>query len=454
MRTVRIRLRGRLVVPFVTTTPLTDVAWTVALLPLWWLLGIEQFVPPAATAWAALKVVATRRTIAWNPVMTSLVVFLAVAATSVIFVVEPFRYVTFVRNGAMYLTAAFVTFVVLQERDVRTAARTLFPAIAVAILASGAVGLLGIFGVWRPQFDAPVIHVLPSALLDTAYGSRVAGRRIGGIAWFTGLGTYFRVNSLFLFATMYAAAIALTMPVMIQLYRASRWRQRGFYTVAIAMVSLNLVFTTGRVAAIALVAGAVVWWALPPRRRGRGVRFALAALAMVIALAAVPLPAWQDVAEATVFARGGGSVADRWTIYTETVHGWLQRPWLGWGTERDIVDRSGFEYPAGSHSAVLGVLYRHGIVGALAFATVAITMVAPMRILLSGYAGNDPEVLERYELLRTGAWTLATAAVLSMTTVLDLDATVFLLMWTVLAVTIRATHGPTRDGRLGAAAAR
>jgi hypothetical protein len=450
---MRLRSQVPWKLPFLTTTPLTDVAWTVALLPLWWALGIEQFVPPAAAAWAALKVVATRRTIAWNAVLTALAVFLAVAAASVIFVIEPIRYVTFVRNGAMYLTAALLTFVVLQAPDARIAARTLFTAIAIAILISGVVGLLGILGVWRPQFAAPVVHVLPSALLDTDYGARVAGRRIGGNAWFTGLGNYFRVNSLFLFATMYAAAIALTMPVLVHLFRASRWRQRGLWAVAIALVSLNLLFTTGRVAAIALVVGAVVWWALPPRRRGRGTRYALAALATAIAVAAVPLPAWLDVAERTVFARGGGSVNDRWTIYLETIDGWLQRPWLGWGTERDIVDRSGFRYPAGSHSAVLGALYRHGIVGALAFVAVAITLVAGLRVLLTGYAGDDPEVLERYEIMRTGAWTLTTAAVLSMTTVLDLDATVFLLTWTVLAVTIRATQGQSRDGRRAAPAA-
>lgn len=427
-------------VPFVTTSPIEDLAWVIALLPVWWLLGLEQFMSPLVAILAATKVLATRRTVAWNPVLTALVVFLVPVAISVLFVSEPFRFVTYLRNGGMYLTAILIVFVVMQARDSEHAQRTLFPAIAFALAAAAFLGILGITGVWRPRFDGAIGAILPSALADTEYGARVIERRLGGAAWFSGLGNYFRVNGPFLYATMYAAAIAVAFPALLHVWRRARGLGRLAWVLVAALVLVNLAYTTGRVGAIALIVGAIVWWVAtwqPSRRHVRAV--ALMTIAVLVVLL-VPPGTWSEAIEATVLARGSGSVDDRTTIYLETLRGWSERPWFGWGTERDIVGRSGFRFPAGSHSMILGALYRHGIVGLLAFFTVALVLAYQLRTVLTAASNRTTVAVARFEAMRAGAWTLAAATVISLTSVLDLDATVYVWTWTVLAVALRAAR--------------
>lgn len=431
-------------VPFVTTSPIDDLAWVIALLPVWWLLGLEQFMSPLVAILAAIKVLATRRAVAWNPVLTALVVFLVPVAISVLFVSESFRYVTYVRNGGMYLMAILVVFVVMQARDARQAQRTLFPAIAFALAAAAVLGILGITGVWRPRFDGAIGSFLPSALADTEYGARVIERRLGGGAWFAGLGGYFRVNGPFLYATMYAAAIAVAFPALLHVWRQARGLGRFAWTLVAGLVLVNLAYTTGRVGTIALIVGAIVWWVATWKPNKRHVRAVLLLTIAVLVGLLVPPETWSETIEATVLARGSGSVDDRATIYVETVRGWFERPWFGWGTERDIVGRSGFQFPAGSHSMILGALYRHGIVGLLAFFTVALVIAHQLRYVLTAASNRTGAAVERFEAMRAGAWTLAAATVISLTSVLDLDATAYIWTWTILAVALRAAREEAR----------
>src|SRR5690606_2353644 len=92
------------------------------------------------------------------------------------------------------------------------------------------------------------------------------------------------------------------------------------------------------------------------------------ALLLVAALAgtaylALPTGFVADAIESTVYARGSGSATSRTTIYVATVAGLMERPFLGWGTERDITTVDNFALPAGSHSYYLGFAYKHGLLG-------------------------------------------------------------------------------------------
>jgi uncharacterized Tic20 family protein len=112
----------------------------------------------------------------------------------------------------------------------------------------------------------------------------------------------------------------------------------------------------------------------------------------------------------------------------------VERPVFGWGTERDIVDLA---YPAGSHSHHLGVLFKFGIVGFAAYVALGLALWIATSFRRARPV-VDREGREMVRFLRYARWTLVTAALIGFTSVLDLDATVALLLSAVLAVAIAA----------------
>jgi O-antigen ligase len=181
------------------------------------------------------------------------------------------------------------------------------------------------------------------------------------------------VSSLFLFPTLYASAIIITLPIILFLYgQAHRLRSKVFLAGIFLLLSINLIFTTGRFAMLGWMLGAVYFYVHSIRYRS--ILFTLVLLS--IAILGVALFVGLLLTESTVQekgknillevvnARGSGSPTNRWIIYQHTLSGFWQRPLVGWGTERDF---GNFPFPAGSHSYYLGTLYKQGIVGLLVF---------------------------------------------------------------------------------------
>jgi O-antigen ligase len=138
--------------------------------------------------------------------------------------------------------------------------------------------------------------------------------------------------------------------------------------------------------------------------------------------------------EDVLFARGPGSFTDRSAVYVYTLQGALERPLLGWGTERDIPN---FPYPAGSHSHYLGILYKQGFIGFLVFLATLFTLWKETSVpKLSRTATSVQRTLVKF--LQFGRWTMVTALFNRASDVLDLDATTMMFLWTIFALLIQA----------------
>ncbi len=428
----------RSVVLFVTASPLWDVAFVIAGLPLWWALGIEQFAYPVLLLPATLKVLVARRRVVTSPVLTASLVFLAVYLASALFIVEPERYATFAKNLATYVTAVMLLVVVPGSVRSWADARVLLRALAVAMAIAGAFGLLAVLGFARGSFTSPFGALLPSSLAATALGANIVERSLGWTSWFAGLGTYFRISSVFLWPTSYAPAIALTVPLIVFMAATSRrYGARFLWWAIAALLVVNLVFTTGRAAAAGLAVVALVWFVVVRARTTWWTRALVGSLVIVAAgatLAVEPdLPGVVDRVEQVVFARGAGSPTSRWTIYVRTLEGFVERPLLGWGTERTIQGVSdSFIYPAGSHSYVLGTLYRQGLFGFAAFALVWWTIwrsTAPARAPAAWPAAAAA-------FLGVGRAVVVGALVMSLTVAFDLDASLMFVWWVFVALVV------------------
>jgi O-antigen ligase len=422
---------GRLVIPFVNSHPLTDLHLVVILLPLWWVLGAEQFAAPLILSYSTLKLfLRYHRVIVGRP-LTLLLLFIATSIISALFIVEPFRIVTLIRNLSMYFLAAFVLLIVTTTVKTWQQVKHLLTSMAYAMGMAATLGVLGILGVARPTFVSLVGRVLPGWITSRGYGEAIAQRQIGNVAWFAGLGNYFRVDSFFLFSTMYAAALAIIIPVVLFLaWYARSWQRWSLLVITVFMV-INLIFTTGRMAMLSLALATLYYLVRHRRPFISAITLVLAVGGVVIAALLLPVGEVYSRAEEALYARGQGSVVSRTTIYLKTLEGVRERPIFGWGTERDITEAN-FQYPAGSHSYYLGTLYKQGSVGLVIFLALAYALWRSTTLPRRAFQKVKDQCQAR-AFLAVSRWSLLTAGLISFTSVLDLDASLMLYLWIVIA---------------------
>lgn len=430
LRAHRVRLA------FLNTAPLTDVHLLIALAPLFWVVGVEQFAAPTILAWSAIKYFLRGKRVALGIpglLLGMLVISMLVSATGID---SAIRSITFMRSLAMYLMGILVGVIISGDCDTPLKVRLLLRTVVHTLAFTAALALLGIIGLTDLRFRSVAGYVLPSVLADTGYGNQIVWRSLGNPSWFQGLGNYFRVSGIFLFSTMWAAATAITLPIAVYFVASTRRVARFVYVVAAFLIAVGLIYSTGRVAWLAISVAAVVVGASALRPGPRTITLLLAATMAVAAFLVVPTEVWIGATEGTVYARGAGSTTSRLTIYEATFEGVLERPLLGWGTERDITTVENFDLPAGSHSYYLGFLYKYGAVG-LSILLAFMMIVARSVWLPSRGKRYDASPRSILVLLRFLSWSLLTAALIGLTSALDLDTNLMLIVWVVLFCALR-----------------
>lgn len=432
--------------PYINSDPLTDIQWTFLLIPLWWFIGIEQIIWPLLFGWAAVKVLIRRRgNVVIVPTLNWLVVFIVIHILSGFFITESFRIVTFARNLSTYIAAAFLLFVLINSVITWRQIETLLISLISIMIVAAFVGLLGIFDLWRPQVNSVIGFVLPASISSTGYGGRIAFRTIGDLSWFVGIGEYFRVTSFFMYSTLYATCLSLTIPVVMFLNNiANRFRKKLIFGLGVSLLLVNLIFTTGRVAALSFVAGGVYFYlfvrqlGIQTRYRSIIIFFLITGIFVVmITLVVLNISLFQETFDTVVFSRGSGSVDGRLYVYLMTLQDFWKRPFLGWGTERDI---PGFPYPMGSHSYYLGILYKQGSLGLGALCMTLVTLwrdTKPLRFMRNG--GKLVYTISKLNrFLEYGRWVIVIVFLNSITDVLELDALTLMVMWCFFSLLIVA----------------
>lgn len=393
------------------------IAGAFALLPLWWVLGLEQVIWAAAAVVAAVVLASSRRRMRIPVPVWVLAAALVPIVASLATIESPDRLVTYLRSVVGYLTFGAIALIASNVADRPSRTHRLVVGLGIGMACDVALGGLAALGILRPTFAGPVMDaVLPAGLTATDLGQRFVTRSLGTESWFSLYGTYFRVNGLFLFATMHAAALAVTLPFLAYLARRAAGLARVLWIAAVGLALANLALTTGRSAILATMLG----FALFLLRRSRSkllVAIATTAIGLgaITLWAVVPGGAVADPVREVLAARGS-STSDRLRIYDATLREIARQPWIGFGTERD---REDLPYPVGSHSFVLGLAYRHGV-------------IALLLALLAGYgiwrsARRQAKMGMSRSFARYLEWSLMAILVVSLTDVTELDATTFAL---------------------------
>ena len=409
---------------------ISELNYLIIFFPLWWFLGIEQFFWCLTVGLIFIQFcIYNKDKFRVNIIILVLTFFLVIYGISFFSIVEKMRYITYFRNLSTYLTSLMLLIITWNVIDKWWQIEKLLKAIVFAMLISSLVGILAFsFEIFRVEFQSFTGYFFPCFITETGYGRVIATRNVGYYNWFMGLGTYFRISSFFLYSTMFASTLAITLPIAFFLRNIKKGVERHLYSLTIVIMGLALFFTTGRVAIMAIFVCFIIF-------RFLGIRSSVIKLSTVllgVLLCSIFLfwleqtGALYQIIDLVLYSRGEGSASTRMEIYIQTFNGFLERPFLGWGTERDV---KGLAYPLGSHSYYLGTLYKQGVFGLLFFITLIIMIWNKLKV-----KGNIDNNFTRF--FKYGQFLMLVYIMNSFTDVLDLDSTTMLFLWLILSLLI------------------
>ena len=407
-----------------------ELYYLVLLFPMWWFLGMEQFLWFFAIGIIFIQfLIFNKLQFRTNTITLLLAFFLVAYGISFFSIVEKIRYITYFRNLSTYLTALMLLIITWNVIDKWWQVEKLLKAVIVVMLIASIVGILGFsFEIFRIQFKSLTGYFLPNAISKTGYGSVIAVRNIGFYNWFMGIGNYFRISSFFLYSTMFSSTLAITLPIALFLININKGRVKKFYVFSAVMMGLALLFTTGRVAIMAFFIGYVIFRFLMIKSFAKKIIiFGIFFMMSSIFLLYLELTGFlYQIIDLLLYSRGQGSANSRIKIYTQTFSSFLERPIFGWGTERDV---KGLAYPMGSHSYYLGTLYKQGIVGLSLFISIFILIWNKLKVKT-----NLDNNFTRF--FKYGQFLMLVYFINSFTDVLDLDATTMFFLWLILSLLI------------------
>lgn len=424
--------------------------------PVWWLLGLEQFIWPFVFFGLLCLLIYSRSmhgcgisfpaTARWG------LAFLLVQLISSIFIVETDWYLVFARNFGVWLGGYSLFVLVINLFPFQSKQFTALIATVVVIVSlSCLVGILAILGVWDPHFVSPLTNVLPAVITDSEFARAILRKSWSSLERTNFFGFVFhRPRAFFSYPNPFAGFLVLTLPLVV--YYCSTKRRlpgrrvasRGLCWVLPLFVGATLLITTSRAGIFSCILGALVLrQKLPPRPRVVLYTLVFCTLIIGVLLLLPQLPTAIEMSGKGVdliLTARGGSHSTRALIYSATLQSWQDRPLFGWGTQRTPT-AGGLPKqfaPLGSHSGYLAILYRQGIVGSVIY----LALIAS--VLIRFYRRNLPAA--NRDFLIYAKWAVVGGLLHAILLEVDLDATVLITTWLVWALVVVATQESPTTG--------
>jgi len=364
---IRRFLPGKQSIPFITASFAVDLALALALWPLWWILGVEQFLPPLFLGWEAIRYMIRSRGRFTLNAPTTAAAALALWCVVPVLWVEPRNMDIFVKEIAAALSQALILFLfwntVRTAKDWHLVTRGL--AAFAAWLALG--GVVFALGLWRGETLSLLGRFLPESARESSnFFASIAVREFGRRA---DAGNIFpqRMTSFALYASTLSMASLILIPLAGWQFSIARGWRRWAHGLVLVGLLVCLIGAESRIAYAAFVVACGVWtigWAWGSARRKRILTFAAIALAVALVGigAVVGLTGGTQTIRDALAQWRPGSLLVRMRVYENTFRLLPEHPIAGWGVQIEI-GRQGAGFSAGSHSSYLGMMFRHGIVG-------------------------------------------------------------------------------------------
>lgn len=411
-----------------------------ALWPLWWALGIEQFLVPAFIILLALwQIVKNGGKVTISQPARWALALAAWALLPILWVDREYLAI-FIKEKLALWSQAFMlllaTTAIKTERQWWQIVKGL--EWISAYLAVG--GIIFVSGLWQGSFISLLGRAIPAGMRESsAFFGSVANRSFGVTGFENELFTE-RLSSFALHFTDLSLAVLLLIPFLCWRIYWARGGHRVWRMVVLAGLFVCLLYAQSRVAYVAASVGlgALVVFVLGVmHKRNRIGAIGLAALG-IVAGALMVLVAWeaiQQVVRVGLFELRPGSSLVRMRIYAETLALLPEHPIAGWGTTIRIPGMR-TNYSAGSHSSYLGMLFQHGVVGLFLYIGLWWSI---WRIMLAGVGTAN-----RKHVIGTFWWTMVAAMLaFNIREAADTwtwDQTLTIIVWSMWALIVSAAR--------------
>jgi len=416
----------------------------ILLLPVWWFLGLEQFIWPLLFFPMLVLLLFSRaregRGILLPAPAKWGLLFLALQLLSSLFIVERSWYLVFVRNFALWLggVSLFILTVNLFSFGSNDWFR-LIRTVSLVTLFSCIASYLSVLKILDVKFVSPLVKVLPSVVVDSEFAQAILNKSWAALEATNIFGIWFdRPRSFFTYPNPFAGYLVLALPLLVYYASQQTGRLRRFLWFAfVALAGSTLIVTTSRAGIISCL-GSIIFIRQRLKARWRFLVYVALVCALLIgvgfaleyALTPESLLKW---GESFVTARGQSHLT-RMTIYQATFKSWLERPLLGWGTQRTptVAGLSSNYPPLGSHSTYVAILYRHGLVGFAVFVWMILMVIG--RLYRRGISRPAQEFIY------FARWAIIGNLLHVILLEVDLDATLLATMWLVWGLAFIATR--------------
>lgn len=421
------------------------------LLPLWWVLGIEQFILPVMVfILLLLKILYmsfTNQTEIKSPTIIKVLIgFLFIYGISGFFIVESYRYLLFFYQYINYISVSLLFFFIInqvsQKKDLIKISWIFFSVLTL----SSIVGFFGIIGCFTPKFPALVKDLLPEFIRESDFLFSSLNKSIvkeDAQIWHF---NYNRVSSFFMYASNYAQVLVAVIPITFFLFyyvktRGSKLFFKNILIFSIVLMICNLIFTAARTAIIGFLIGGF-WWIffwkkLHLKSKNYFMVFIIVILLLVFILIII-LPYFNVI----IYDARVGSFRDRWIVYEKTFESLKDRIFLGWGVSRafkDVYPEMGLVQrfpPLGSHGTYLGVLYKQGMIGLSVF---FLFLWSIGRHIRQSYKAKNIEP-ELFNFIGFASWGFIATTIQGIFNMLDLDSFSFHITWLNWSLIIAASY--------------
>lgn len=364
--------------------------------PLWWVIGVDQFIIPVSIYLLFAVLFATRKLALKgffpNLILISYIFFHFVPSAVVI--TEPdssFYFPLYLFRTFLFLSGPILFLIIMnsikESDDINCITNTITLTLLWSVLASAVFYSLFVFNI--TEFRTIMGRLMPSVSnIGILYQSTI--KEMIRHTWIFNL-SFFRTRGLYTYSNLFA--FSLEIGIMLGAYMAVSKKSLLYGLISLSSLTA-LILTTSRAGITILIVGSIITIISISRHK----------LVIVLGIAIPVLSFWllnlagynsffspksffEESSENLIKMRED-STEGRMMLYEVTLKQVLEKPFFGWGTYRKYPNHPNWPY-LGSHSTFLSSLYRLGIFGTISL--IAIILLILKNIILLLIKDNDPQ---------------------------------------------------------------
>lgn len=355
--------------PFITTSPLTDIAAVLMVWPVLWVLGVDQFITPFLAVLVLVKTLVIYNGKLAFPQLLVFPFLMTIWWLVPVPIIESGELDVFIKEYATFLSQFILLLCLVTLIRRRDQWDQLYRAIEFVVAVCVLLGLGYLIGIFDFEIRTALGYLLPGSLTsNSAFFSHITSRSLGTHENWVMFGK--RIGSLLYTPSAYSTFLLIVYPLIWWKWRTSVKTRRMLRFMLLLLISASIFLTWARTSVI--IHGAQLLLLFGFTTRLRQIRLPLMLLVMAAVYSGTVYLILNPGILADLFARyfvdlRSGSYSVRLTVYTESFRLFFENPIIGWGVPIKIEGIS-TNFSAGTHSGYLAVMVQHGVVGLLLYA--------------------------------------------------------------------------------------